>query len=127
MAQFMKDFGRKIYTMEGVSCIMLVVIYMRVSSLMIWPRDLVFINMRMEVSMLGIGIKINNMDLEKKNGMMAANIRDFIRMHQKRAKENTVGRMEILILENGETTCSMEKGCSSGMMIGYILVIGRII
>jgi len=80
----------------------------------------------MEVSMLVIGIKINNMGLEKKNGMMAANIKDFIKMHQKKAKENIVGRMEILILVSGETICSMEKVCSSGMMIDYILEIGKI-
>ena len=83
--------------------------------------------MPMEVSMLAIGIKINNMGLEKKNGMTVANIKDFIKMHPKRVKENIVGQMEILILANGETTCSMEKDCFSGMMIGYILVIGKII
>ena len=55
--------------------------------------------------MQAIGIKINNMVLEKKNGMMAANIKDFIRMHPKKARENTVGLMEILTLENGKITC----------------------
>jgi len=81
----------------------------------------------MEVSMLVIGIKINNMGLEKKNGMMGANIKDFIKMHPKKAKENIVGQTEILILANGETICSMEKVCSSGMTIGYILEIGKTI
>jgi hypothetical protein len=76
--------------------------------------------------MLVIGIKINNMGSEKKNGMMVVNIKDFIKMHPKKAKENIVGQMEILTLVNGETICSMEKDCSSGMMIGYILEIGKI-
>ena len=105
MAQYIKDFGTKIYIMEEVSYIMLVVIFMKASSLMTWPKDLAFINTPMEVSMLAIGIKISNMALEKKNGMMAANIKDFIRMHLKKVKENIVGQTEILILENGETIC----------------------
>jgi hypothetical protein len=105
MAQYIKDFGTKIYTMEEVSYIMLVVIFMKESSLMTWPKDLAFINTLMEVSMLAIGIKISNMASEKKNGMMAANIKDFIRMHLKKVKENIVGQMEILILANGETIC----------------------
>ena len=58
-----------------------------------------------EASMLDTGTRISNMALEKKNGMMAANIKDFIRMHLKKVKENIVGQTEILILVNGETIC----------------------
>ena len=78
---------------------------MKENSLKIWRKVLGFISMPMEANILAIGIKISNMALEKKNGMMAANIKDFIRMHLKKVKENIVGQTEILILVNGETIC----------------------
>ena len=62
---------------------------------MIWRKVLEYIDMLMEVSMLDIGIKINNMALGKKNGMMEVNIKDFILMLLKKDMENIVGPMEI--------------------------------
>jgi hypothetical protein len=62
---------------------------------MIWPKVLEYIDMLMEVNMLVIGIKINNMALERKNGMTEVNIKDFILMLLKKDMENIVGQMEI--------------------------------
>jgi hypothetical protein len=62
---------------------------------MIWLKVLEYIDMLMGVSMLVIGIKINNMALEKKNGMMEVNIKDFILMLLKKDMENIVGLTEI--------------------------------
>jgi hypothetical protein len=62
---------------------------------MIWPKVLEYIDMLMEVNMLVIGIKINNMALEKKNGMTEVNIKDFILMLLKKDMENIVGQTEI--------------------------------
>jgi hypothetical protein len=62
---------------------------------MIWRKVLEYIDMLMEVNMLVIGIKINNMALEKKNGMTEVNIKDFILMLLKKDMENIVGQTEI--------------------------------
>ena len=70
--------------------------------------------------MLVIGIKINNMALEKKNGMMEVNIKDFILMLLKKDMENIVGLTEIDMQENGIITCLMEKVYLFGTMIDYI-------
>lgn len=78
---------------------------MKENLLMIWHKDLVFIDMLMEVSMLDTGIKINSMALERKNGMMEVNIKAFIKMLLRKAKVNIVGLMVIDILENGKTIC----------------------
>lgn len=51
--------------------------------------------MLMEANMLDIGTKISSMDSERKNGMMEVNIKVFIRMLQKKARENIAGQMEI--------------------------------
>jgi hypothetical protein len=101
----MKDFGRIIFIMEEASFIMQVEICMKENLLMIWHKDLVFIDMLMEVSMLDTGIKINSMALERKNGMMEVNIKAFIKMLLRKAKVNIVGLMVIDILENGKTIC----------------------
>jgi len=68
---------------------------MKVNLLMIWHKDLEFIDMQMEVNMLATGIKINNTALEKKYGMMEVNIKDFILMLLKKGRENIAGLMEI--------------------------------
>ena len=112
--------------MEEVSYIMLVVIFMKASSLMTWPKDLAFINTPMEVSMLAIGIKINKMDLARNNGVMAASIKDIMKMHLRKVKANIFGLMEILTSENGKIICLMEKVFSFGMMIECFSEIGRI-
>ena len=105
MVLYMKDFGRIIFIIEEVSFIMQVEICMKENLLMIWHKDLVFIDMLMEVSMLDTGIKINSMALERKSGMMEVNIKAFIKMLLKKAKVNIVGLMVIEILENGKTIC----------------------
>ena len=61
--------------------------------------------MLMEANMLDIGTKTNSMDSERKNGMMEANIKAFIKMLQKKARENIVGQMEIDTLANGRIIC----------------------
>ena len=53
----------------------------------------VFINMLMVVNMLGTGIKINNMVLEKKNGMTTVCTKVSITMLVKRVKVNISGQM----------------------------------
>jgi len=72
---------------------------------MIWLKDLEYIDMLMEANMLDIGTKTNSMDSERKNGMMEANIKAFIKMLQKKARENIVGQMEIDTSENGRIIC----------------------
>jgi hypothetical protein len=62
---------------------------------MIWLKDLEYIDMLMEANMLDIGTKTNNTDLERKNGMMEANTKVFIKMLRKKARENIAGQMEI--------------------------------
>lgn len=78
---------------------------MRENSLMIWHKALVFTGMQMEANMSDIGIKISNMDLVKKSGMMEANIKAFTKMLQKKVRVNIAGQMEIDILENGRIIC----------------------
>jgi hypothetical protein len=48
-------------------------------------------------------------------------------MHQRKVRVNIGGPMEIDILENGGIICWMGKVYLSGMMIGCILVTGKII
>ena len=105
MEQFTKAYGRTIYIMEEANCITLAVISRRVNSLMIWLKALVFTDMLMVANMLGIGTKINNMVLVKKNGMMEVSIKVFTKMLQKKVKVNIAGLMEIDILENGGIIC----------------------
>ena len=95
MELFMKDYGKIIFTMVEASFIMQVEIFMKVNLLMIWRKDLEFIDMQMEVNMLATGIKINNTALEKKYGMMEVNIKDFILTLLKKGKANIAGLMEI--------------------------------
>jgi hypothetical protein len=94
---------------------------------MIWLKVSVFTSMQMEANMWDTGIKINSTVSEKKSGMIIPNIKDFIKMHQKRVKENTAGLMETDTLENGQIICSTVKDFSCGMMIGYFSETGRII
>ena len=72
---------------------------------MIWLKALVFTDMLMVANMLGIGTKINNMVLVKKNGMMEVSIKVFTKMLQKKVKVNIAGLMEIDILETGGIIC----------------------
>jgi hypothetical protein len=62
---------------------------------MIWLKDLEYIDMLMEANMSDIGIKTSNMDSERKNGMMEVNTKAFIKMLQKKARENIAGQMVI--------------------------------
>jgi len=94
---------------------------------MIWLKDSGSIIILMEVNTLAIGIRINSMDLEKKNGMMEAIIKDFIKMLQKKDKVNIYGQMVIDILESGIIICSTEKAFLFGMIKDNILVNGKII
>ena len=105
MALSMKVCGITIYIMEGESFTMLVAIFMKANLLMIWLRDLESINMQMEVNTLVIGVRISNMVLERKNGTMAANIKDFTKMLPKKVKENIAGLMATGMLENGSSIC----------------------
>ena len=84
---------------------MLVEIYMKVNLLMIWLKDLVFIDMQMEANMQDTGIKISSMDSEKKSGMMEVNIKAFIKMLQKKDRENIAGLMATDTSENGKIIC----------------------
>ena len=93
---------------------------------MIWLKDLVFTDMLTEVNMLDTGIKISNMDLAKKNGMMEANIKAFMIMLLKKVKESTAGLMATDMSESGIIICLMEKDYSFGMMTDFSLVIGKI-
>ena len=49
------------------------------------------------------------MDLVKKNGVMGANIKGFIKTLQKRDKENTNGQMETNLLVNGKNSANFGK------------------
>ena len=51
--------------------------------------------MLMEANMSDIGIKTSRMDSERKNGMMEVNTKAFIKMLQKKARENIAGQMVI--------------------------------
>jgi hypothetical protein len=62
---------------------------------MIWLKDLEYIDMLMEANMSDIGIKTSSMDSERKNGMMEVNTKAFIKMLQKKARENIAGQMVI--------------------------------
>ena len=104
-----------------------VVISMKENLWMIWLKDSGSIIILMEVNTLAIGIRINSMDLEKKNGMMEAIIKDFIKMLQKKDKVNIYGQMVIDILESGIIICSTEKAFLFGMIKDNILVNGKII
>ena len=123
----MKDYGRIICIMEEANCGMHVVISMKENLWMIWLKDSGSIIILMEVNTLAIGIRINSMDLEKKNGMMEAIIKDFIKMLQKKDKVNIYGQMVIDILESGIIICSTEKAFLFGMIKDNILVNGKII
>jgi hypothetical protein len=57
------------------------------------------------------------MVLAKKFGMTFLCIKDFTKMPLKRAKENTVGLMEIDSLGNGIKTSSREKDYFTGIII----------
>ena len=46
-------------------------------------------------------------------------------MPVRKDKANTAGQMEIDMLENGLKICSTAKVSLFGMMIGFILVIGK--
>jgi hypothetical protein len=72
---------------------------------MIWLKALAYTDMQMEANMKAIGIRINNMGLEKKNGMMEASIKAFTKMPQRKVRVNIAGQMEIDILENGGIIC----------------------
>ena len=85
--------------------ITLVVIFMKENLLMIWPKVSVSINMQMDQNMLATGIKINNMVLVRKSGMMEVNIKDSTKMHQKKVKENIAGQMVTGMWENGKIIC----------------------
>lgn len=50
---------------------------------MIKHMDKVFINMEMVQLILGIGLKINNMEKELRHGQMVQNMREFIKMVKK--------------------------------------------
>jgi len=86
---------------------------------MTWLKGLESTNMQTEANMLATGTKISNTDLEKKNGMIQACIRDSIRMQAKRVKESTAGLMAIDTSGSGVRTCSTGEDCSSGMMKGF--------
>ena len=105
MAQSMRDFGKTISIMVEENFTTPVVISMKVSSLTIWPKDLESIGMPMVANMSATGIKISSMDLEKRNGMMAASTKDFTKMPLRKVKESIAGQMEIGILESGKTIC----------------------
>jgi hypothetical protein len=62
---------------------------------MIWLKDLEYIDMLMEANMSDIGIKTSSMDSERKNGMMEVNTKAFIKMLQKKARENIAGQTVI--------------------------------
>lgn len=94
---------------------------------MTWLKVSESISMQMDQSMLDTGIKTNNMDSEKKSGMITVCIKGSTRTLQKKVKESTVGQMVTDMSVNGVLICLMEKDFLSGMMIGYILVIGRTI
>jgi len=123
----MKDSGRTTYTMDEENFIMLVVIFMKENLLMTWLKVLASTNMQMVPSMLVTGIKTNNMALVRKNGMMEVSIKVSIRMHPKKAKENTVGLMETGMLVSGKTTCLTGEVYLSGMMIDFSSVNGKTI
>lgn len=72
---------------------------------MIWPKDLEYTNMQMDLSMLDTGIKTSNMVLEKKNGMMEVNIKGSTKMPLKKDKENIAGLMETDMWVNGKIIC----------------------
>ena len=122
----MKEFGTKICTIIEVNYITRVEIFMKENSLKIWRKVLGFISMPMEANILAIGIKINKMGLARNNGVMAASIKDIMKMHLRKVKANIFGLMEILTLENGKIICLMEKVFSFGMMIECFSEIGRI-
>ena len=86
--------------------------------------DKVFINMEMVQLILGIGLKINNMEKELRHGQMVQNMREFIKMVKKmdlvysnllmevfiqdfffkmkfQEQENIYGQMEKLMMVNG--------------------------
>ena len=127
MELFMRGSGTITFIMVEESCTMHLVIFMRASLLMIWHKDSVFTNMRTAASTSDTGIKISSTDSAKKNGTTAPNIKDSIKMLQKKGKENTAGQMAIGMLVNGPITCSMEKAFSSGMMTGCTLETGKTI
>jgi len=125
MAQSMKGSGNQTSTTGEESFTMRVVIYMRENSSMTWLKALVSTDTPTALSMSGTGTKTNSTALEKKSGTTAANIKDSIKTHQRKARENIAGQTATDMLESGATTCSMAKVCLFGMTIGCSLETGR--
>lgn len=116
MVLFMKGSGRTTSITAEASCTTPVEIYTKENSLMIWLKALVFISTQMEANMSVTGIKTNNTDLERKNGMTQVCTKGSTRTLAKRAKVNTSGQMATDISVSGARICSMELVSSSGMM-----------
>ena len=112
----MKGYGKEIYIIREVSFTMLVATYTKVNLRMIWRKDLESICMPMVRNISVTGTAISNMDLEKKNGVMGANILAIIKMLIKLDKVNIAGQMEIDMLENGKIICLTVSDYSSGQM-----------
>ena len=81
----------------------------------------------MEHLMLVIGLKINSMVLELRDGQMVLNMKDSMKWVWNMELEHSYGVIKVPILDNLYITIFMVKVFIVGQMVESILAIGRII
>ena len=76
---------------------------------------------------LVIGFKINNMDLDKRLGLMTPNMKEITKWELKKVKALFIGLKALFTQENLEKILLMVKDHINGLMAENLLVNGKII
>jgi hypothetical protein len=80
----------------------------------------------MALGMKAIGLKINNMEMVSKSGLMEHLMRAYISQERSMDTANSPGLMEVLLQENSLTTTFTEVESMSGLMEESSMASGRI-
>lgn len=73
------------------------------------------------------GVKINNMEWVVKNGLMVLTMKEIIILEKNTVKENSIGQMEVIMMEISNKIIFTDKEYMNGLMVENIKDNGKII
>jgi len=113
--------------MEKEDLFMLMETYMREIGKMIKLKEEGFMSIWMEQSILGIGKRIDNMDMELRLGPMELNMKETMSQEKNTGSDHLNGVMVQFILVNFIAIIFMVKECTLGQIIENMKANGKLI
>ena len=127
MDRSMRDTGRMIWPMIRDVLSMLTVIFMKANGLTIKHMDEAHISILMALNILVSGLKINNMAMALRRGLMEHAMKETMNMARNTALEHSSGRTLPCSSENSSTITFTERESTCGATVGNTKATGKII